>query len=203
MLVNNWKRLSRMGLVTTKQHGSAFTDNIRRNDHYQASLNTSYIPPFCFNDEQLRDVLCLRAWRYVYKKRPAPASWNYESVNLEATKMALRGHEITADAGEIQHEIINRHIDAIKRSGGYLQLQAAIAWRSWREGAPSTEVAVSLGVSPWMVRQSLRRLRAIAATLGYEVGKRHHSFGDDLYNRTTTAPALVLRGTAPGLLVGS
>jgi hypothetical protein len=188
MLVKDYKKFSRQGLLTTRQSGGRdFTDHLRSNAHYNAALNCSFIPPFCFNDEQLREVLCHRAWRYVHHSRPAPTSWNYEAVNREATKIALAGHEIEASAAEIQHEMQDRHIAAIKRAGGYMELQASIAYRSWREGMPSTEVAVSLGVSPWMVRQSLRRLRAIAAKLGYEVGKRHHSFGDDLYNRTVSA----------------
>jgi hypothetical protein len=188
MIVNLRKKESRQGLLSSNQRGRRdFIDCIRYNDNYRAAQNFAFVPPFCFDDEQLREVLCVRAWRYVHKGRVAPVSVDYEALNGEATKMALAGHEIEAGAPEIQHEIQDRHIAAIKRAGGYMELQASIAYRSWREGMPSTEVAVSLGVSPWMVRQSLRRLRAIAATLGYEVGKRHHSFGDDLYNRTASA----------------
>jgi hypothetical protein len=159
----------------------------------RAGKTGDYIPPFAFNDEQLRHVLCSRAYRYVHHSQPVPMTWDYVAVNEEATVMALAGHEIEAGAPEVQHDIQDRHIAAIKRAGGYLELQAAIAWRSWREGMPSPAVAESLGVSPWMVRQALRRLRAIASKLGYEVGRRHHSFSESAYDRPVSLCVLERR----------
>jgi hypothetical protein len=170
-----------------KRNQLKFNDGLRPTDGHvvETSHNFAFVPPFAFNDEQLRTVLCHRAWRYVHQNQLAPASWDYAAVNRAATKKALAGHPIDAGAPEIQHQLQDKHIAAIKRAGGYMELQASIAYRAWREGHPSTEVAASLGVSPWMVRQSLRRLRAIGSRLGLEVGRRVHNFSNGDYDRPT------------------
>lgn len=146
------------------------------------SRNFNFVPAFAFDDEKLRHVLRARAWRYVHQCKPCPANWDYAAINSAATKKAKSGYEIDADAPDIQHENHEKHIAAINRAGGYMEIQAAIAFKSWRLGMPSPDVATDLGMSPWQVRQILRRLRAVAARLGYEVGKRHHSLRANTYS---------------------
>jgi len=187
MKSNFYKQHQREGLLASSTTGWKFVDNLEMSNR-RAAHNFAFIPPFAFQDEQLKAVLRHRAWRYVHSNTPIPASWDYAAINLAATKKALRGHEIVGP--DQQHALQDKHIAAVKRAGSYMALQSSIAWRSWRLGMPSTEVAFSLCVSPWMVRQALRRLRAIAAGLGYECGRRHHSFGDDNYNRRDSEQAV-------------
>jgi hypothetical protein len=144
-----------------------------------------FLPPFAFSDDQLQTVLRHRAWRYVYQSKPTPKVWDYADVNAAATAKALAGHAIEPSASSVQHDNQEKHIEAVRRAGGYVELQAAIAWRAWREGNPSTDVASALRVSPWMVRQSLRRLRAIASRLGFDVGRRVHNFSNSAYDQPT------------------
>lgn len=178
LFVNLRKKFSRQQLYNSGL--SRFNDDLKPSNKFKAARNESFVPPFAFNDDQLRMVLCHRSWRYLHTHKEAPASWDYAAVNKDATSKALAGYEIDVDAGEIQREAQAKHIAAVKCAGGYMELCAAIAWRSWRLGMPSPEVAASLGVTPWMVRQSLRRLRGIAASLGFEVGRRHHSLRSGL-----------------------
>lgn len=131
-----------------------------------------FVPPFALNDEQLKAVIYERALRYCHlRSRPA-----WQELNARATELALTGFEPATAA---QDDIQKKHTDAVKRAHGFMELCLAIAWRSWREGMSSAEVADSLSISPWQVRQSLRRTRAVATALNFDVGKRHHSFESD------------------------
>jgi hypothetical protein len=135
-----------------------------------------WCPPFALNDSQLQQVLLLRAWRYTHN-RGIPAAADRDKINRRATALALRGNVVSADVPQIQREIVEKHRAAVRRAGGFLQLHAAIAFRSWRLGMDSVEVAESLGMTPWSVRQSLWRLRAVAKLLGFDVGRAGHSAG--------------------------
>ena len=53
----------------------------------------------------------------------------------------------------------------------------AIAFRSWRLGMDSVEVAETLGTTPQAVRVYLWRFRDIAKRLGFEVGRAGHTAG--------------------------
>ena len=179
MLINFNKSDSRAQVYESAR--SKFMDGLHAHNHC-AHENKAFIPAFAFNDEQLRLVLCHRAWRYVHHNGTPPEFWDYEAVNKMATEKALAGHDIDDAAPDRQREMQADHRKAVRRAGGYMELQASIAFKSWRLGMPSPEVAVACRVSPWMVRQSLRRLRGIAARLGFEVGRRHHSLRAGTYN---------------------
>jgi hypothetical protein len=99
------------------------------------------------------------------------------TLNQQATAKALKGHKIGTDAAAIQHEIQASHKAAVRRAGGYLELQAAIAYRSWRLGQSSPIVAESVGMTAWAVRAVLNRLRVAARELGYDTGRAGHSAG--------------------------
>jgi hypothetical protein len=167
----NAKKLGALGI---NNNATGQSDEGLFVSHNDVTQRNAFVPPFAFNDEQLRLVLCYRAWRYVHHHAEPPTSWNYEACNKAATKRALAGYDIDETAVE-QIEIQNDHKKAVRRAGGYMELQASIAFKSWRLGMPSPEVALACRVSPWQVRQSLRRLRGIAAKLGFDVGRRHHS----------------------------
>ncbi len=74
-------------------------------------------------------------------------------------------------------ELRQRHIDVVKRAGGYMELLAAIAYLAWRMGWRSPEIAESPDVSPVKVRMTLSRLLSIARQLGLDCGQPHSSLG--------------------------
>jgi hypothetical protein len=92
-----------------------------------------------------------------------------------ATQLALRGWKI--DASPVQHKNIVEHIAAVKRAGGYLELQAAIAFWAWRLGQESPTIATGVGLTPTNVRQALCRMKRIAFTLGFDTGAANHRRG--------------------------
>ncbi|HLX83780.1 MAG TPA: hypothetical protein VKR59_07770 [Terriglobales bacterium] len=178
MKVRFLQKLAALGIHNA---ANSTNDNLYLLSDRTSDSHSRFIPPFSFNDEQLRLVICHRAWRYIHGVGAPPDTFDYEclndyaSLNKSATKKARSGYDIDSAAPERQHEILSAHIKAVRRAGGYMELQLAIAWRAWRQGQPSPEIAASLGVSPWMVRQSLRRLRGIAGKLGFDVGRRVHN----------------------------
>lgn len=156
----------------------------------------AWVPPFSLNDKQLQKVLLLRVWRYIRGSRPMPETINREAINKAATAKALRGYEIGKLASAIQHEIVKKHRAAVRKAGGFLELHASIAFRSWRLGMDSVEVAASIGMTPQAVRQALWRMRAVAKQLGFDVGRAGHTAGKV---RTPTPEMLRLREQAMAL----
>jgi hypothetical protein len=136
-----------------------------------------WVPPFSLNDKHLQKVLLVRVWRYIRNSRPMPETINREEINKAATAKALCGYKIGKLASAIQHEIVEKHRAAVRKAGGFLQLHASIAFRSWRLGMDSVEVAASVGMTPQAVRQALWRMRAVAKKLGYDVGRAGHTAG--------------------------
>ena len=135
-----------------------------------------WVPPFAMNDAQLQKVLLTSAWRYIHG--PAdPPTIDREEINQTATAKALLGYTIRPDAAAIQHQAHALHQEAVRRAGGYLQLLAAIAFRSWRLGMDSPSVAETVGTTPNAVRVHLWRFRDIAKRLGFEVGRVGHTSG--------------------------
>jgi hypothetical protein len=152
-------------------------DDYRSMHTQHKAAGRCWVPPFAFNERQLRKVLLLRAWRYLVQHGPLPANVSWQKLNEAATTRALRGYEVRPSASKIQHLMCKRHIEAVRRAGGYLQLQNAVAFRSWRLGQNSVAVGDSLGISPCNVRATLQRLRDIARKLGFDVGSDHPSRG--------------------------
>jgi DNA-directed RNA polymerase specialized sigma24 family protein len=127
------------------------------------SFHLPYIPPFANDDQKLAQVLRERAWHFTHHlSTPCPPTLSLVLLNAAATQKA------TAESSKALR-------DVVKRTGGYMELQAAIAYKSWRLGIEAKEIAKELGISSSQVRQISRRLRAEAAKLGYDCGKRHHS----------------------------
>jgi hypothetical protein len=153
----------------------AFSDYHTMHTKHRAENPAAWVPPFALNDKQLQQVLLLRAWRYVHNRGIPPTDLN--KINADATAKALKGNSIAADAPAIQREMVKAHIAAVRKAGGYLQLHAAIAFRSWRLGMTSVEVAESLGMTPYAVRVALWRLRDAAKKLGFDAGRVGHTAG--------------------------
>lgn len=138
-----------------------------------------WTPAFAASDEKLRRVLLHRAWLYLHGSgRPASAPDDWKTINDAATKKALEllktrfkncpAHKRCESAA---------HVAAVKRAGGYCELQAALAYRAWRLGHDSVGIAEALGMSPQSVRVNLQRLCNAARDLDYETFPRHYSLG--------------------------
>lgn len=153
----------------------AFSDIRTMHTEHHDGNPAAWVPPFALNDKQLQQTLLLRAWRYVHNRGIPPA--DLHKINADATAKALKGSCVAADAPAIQREMVRKHIAAVRRAGGYMQLHAAIAFRSWRLGMSSVEVAESLGMTPYAVRVALWRLRDAAKKLGFDVGRVGHTAG--------------------------
>jgi DNA-binding CsgD family transcriptional regulator len=153
----------------------------RMTTHYH-SQRRMWTPPFANNDKQLQQVLILRAWRYSHHGTPLPANADWRTVNRDATSKALQPHKIITDS-RIQQEMYKAHVRAIVKAGGYMQLQSSIAWKRWRLGEDSVQIAEELGISPGAVRIILQRLRDIGRMLGYDCGLPHHSRGSKEHSR--------------------
>src|SRR5258707_291666 len=137
-----------------------------------------WVPPFALNNKQVQRVLLVRAWRYVHGGvMPLPENVSREHLNQAATAKVRAGNRISKDAPAIQHELVQTHRAAVRRAGGYLQLQAAIVFRAWRLRMDSVAVAESLSITPYHVRITLCRIRAVAKELGFEVGRAGHRAG--------------------------
>ena len=161
--------------------GISFDDYSRMQTHRHSSKPAAWVPPFAMNDSQLQKVLLIRAWRYINGPRRLPipdlATINREEINQAATAKALRGYTIRPDAPAIQHQAHAMHLESVRRAGGFLQLQAAIAFRAWRLGMDSVGVAETVHSTPQAVRVALWRFRDIAKRLGFEVGRAGHTAG--------------------------
>jgi uncharacterized protein (DUF433 family) len=170
--------------------GIAFSDYDRMHTESHKAKPTAWVPPFALNDKQLQAVLLRRAWRYAFHLLPFPENVNREELNRAATGKALKGYAIKPGAPPVQHEMRDRHIAAVRRAGGYMELQAAIAFRAWRLGQDSVAVADSLGMTPWAVRVQLWRLRDVAKKLGFEVGRAGYTTGLTRSTRIDIAQAV-------------
>jgi hypothetical protein len=159
--------------------GLAYEDYTRCHKEQHLGRQPQWVPEFALNANQLQIVLMVRAWHYVYGIRQFSQNEKegWEELNRAATEKALRGRVIKAEADAEQFAKIDRHIEAVKRAGGYLQLQGAVAFRAWRLNQDSITVADSLGLTSMNVRVILQRLRNTAEQLGFPVGKHHPTRG--------------------------
>jgi hypothetical protein len=124
-----------------------------------------YIPAFSMSDQSLRLVLASRMWTYVKGGRVRRVPERF----LRNWK-ALR-------------KLVDAKVKKLRRAGSHfpapvsMEIQAAIAYRSWRLGENSPTIAAALHVSPFMVRTTLDRVRKTAEKIGLEIGFEHHSKG--------------------------
>src|SRR5260370_24135052 len=183
---------ARRNRVVSSESQIAFTDYNRMHTEYRKTFRDNrWIPQFANDDKQLRRVLAQRAFSY-YRAFNKRGHNEFEQVPealvadlpaltelVNQTLKKLEGNpkyfaETNSDMPDMQLGMHWQHIGAVKRAGSYLALITAIAYRSWRQGWHSTDIAASLGMTPWSVREHLYRLREIATRLGYTFD-RHHS----------------------------
>jgi hypothetical protein len=144
-----------------------------------------WIPKWSLNDSKLQHVISNRLYRYAIQcallrhvvlvipehlKNDFPALQRMANQRFAKSLRSPRKKRMPL----VQHEIHQRHLDAVRAAGGYAQLETAIAYRSFRLGWKSKDIAESLGVTPEKVRQSILRLRIAARLLGFEKNEPRH-----------------------------
>ena len=168
-----WKRARAVSPKTE----IAFSDYQRMHGEQRSALRDVAAPPFAANDEQLADVIAHRCWQYCQGGKKQMPDLDKKQLKhlatLKLNRIKDKPRNGTDRWGGDQHEKHQLHIANMERIG-YVQMQAAVAYRSWRLNWPSTEVAASLGLTPWNVRIMLYRLVAVAKKLGYPVNQRRH-----------------------------
>ncbi len=176
--------------------GLDWNDYSRMGVDSRALRNPMWTPPFAASTQKLRKVIVLRAQQYLYggRGKAMPEKVDWQEVNQRATAKAL-ARQISPSASAYQHQILATHKNSIRRFT-YMGLQAAVAYRAWREGMNSVAIAETLGIAPWNVRQILYGLRKAAARLGFDTGAAHKTCGHKLGPRR---PAKKIRqaGTSP------
>ena len=134
------------------------------------------VPPFALNDNCFRKSFCTACGATLTIQVPVPETINREEINKAATAKALRGYPI----GKFGVVSSTKYAETSCRRAQSWRISATaclIAFRSWRLGMDSVEVAASVGMTPQAVRQALWRMRAVAKELGYDVGRAGHTSG--------------------------
>lgn len=137
-----------------------------------------YIPAFATDPAKLRKVVALAAWRYVHcGARMSDGLENNlpKLIRITDKKFARDDAKVIRKrARKLQRVIRARYkaVNNLQGRGGWLKVKAAIAFRSWRLGETSPQVAAQLCMTPYSVRVVLYRLCEIAEQLGYKTFKR-------------------------------
>jgi hypothetical protein len=174
-------------------NGIAFEDYERMSSRSSSVplRHRRWTPAFAASNEKLQKVLKHRAWFYLHGCLSAatqPGDW--KTLNAAATKKALESKVSFRNCSAHKRVENEAHMAAVKQAGGYLELQAAIAYRAWRLGQDSCAIAETLGMSPQGVRVNLQRICEVARKLGYDTFSRHFSFGR-LRPKRERRPALI------------
>jgi hypothetical protein len=161
--------------AVTAASGIAFSDFGRMHMGYRKPLafRAQFIPAFATDDKKFARVLGVAGWRYVHGcgcgKPQFPEGISLQELEALTTKKFGR------------HKGPGKQIDRhrfVYENGGYMRVHAALAFRSWRLGQTSPEIAEALRMTPQQVRITLHRLNRIARGLGYETydsGRRSES----------------------------
>jgi hypothetical protein len=169
--------------AVTRETGIAFTDYDRMHTVRRSAVRSVAAPPFAANDEQLANVIAHRCWQYCHGKQDMPELDKKQLKRIVTLKVNRVKDERRGGEGSDQDYRHQVHVSNAQRIG-YAQMQAAVAYRSWRLNQPSTDVAASLGITPWNVRIILWRLTAVARKLGYETIRRKHVGGKYILEHT-------------------
>jgi hypothetical protein len=151
----------------------AFSDFGRMHVERRAEQRSKrFIPAYATDLENIRKVLAVAAWGAVHPQRPLPDLVEHNAdelmrvTDLHVAKIAAKA--ISAKASVGQKVGRQRFVSTYAEEGAWLTTRAAVAYRSWRLGENSCQIAAQLSMSPQQVRAILGRLNAIARKLGYE-----------------------------------
>lgn len=132
-----------------------------------AATHCCWVPPFANDNEKLKTVLYLRAWQYLHVEKRFDPEADWKQLDKRATAKALN---LKATPRTQAHK------QAVCAAGSYLQLQSCIAYRAWRLGWGTKDVAAAIGIKRSVVKATLHNLKRTASRLGYDVGKRSPKF---------------------------
>jgi DNA-binding CsgD family transcriptional regulator len=130
-----------------------------------------FIPPFANNIHQLRLVLCQRGWQFL--GRNARGRVPEELIKRWSDLDKLVTEKFASGVSGVSDQFHAAHVKAVRRAGSWMSLQAAVCYRSWRLGMDSCTIAESLGISPQVVRVTLRRTMMTARKLGLDCSQPH------------------------------
>lgn len=137
-----------------------------------------WIPEWAHNESKFREVILKRAWHWCRSGRPFPTTVKFDEVfaacnrKLELLKKSRFNSEYAS-----RHETLSKHIAAIERAGGYLQMITSLAYLSFRAGLEAPDIAAQMDLSKACVRTHILRLNQAAERLGYQQHVRHHTKG--------------------------
>lgn len=178
---DRWQFDNRRSRPVSAASGIDWSDYFRSmsmDDAPQLEGKLKWIPKFVHNNGQFRQVLMARARTYAHVSNPwgCPDGRSWQDLEVACTKLAL-GITYSRNCNDFQRNLIDRHKAAVQKAGGYLALQAAVAFHYWRRAQSSVAVAEILGISPQAVRQAASKLLDVARELGIEPPSEHWSAG--------------------------
>jgi hypothetical protein len=139
---------------------------------YRSARHRSRVSAWSQNEKQFQHVLAQRVWRFCGKSGFVPEKYINDRAALSklADKCVAKQekNEVWKQVPPAQRLLHETHMAAIRRAGGFMQLQALLMWRAYRDLQDSVQIAESLGITPANARQSIFKANQIARTLGYE-----------------------------------
>ena len=149
----------------------------------QPARNRRWVPAWALNERQIRHVLAQRCW--LFAKSGHAGGVPAHLVNDRAALKALVDAFVAKQEANInwrklslvQQLMHEAHVAAVSKAGGYLELQALLVWRAYRDLDDSKTIAAALGMTNFAVRHSLCRLNSAARLLGYETQPAHWTSG--------------------------
>jgi hypothetical protein len=151
-----------------------------------------FIPKFAANNEQLRLVLTVAAWKYCHGGRIPMPDWINLSELRRMTAEKFKSSQARSLDGlpEAEKRMLERHLFSTGYAGGWLQLHATVAYLSWRLGYSSPQIAEQLWMQAPGVRMILYRLTKLARELGLETfaPKKYQSVGKIRQKHMTKLP---------------
>jgi len=157
--------------------------------HRRADGAERWVPEFANNDNDLRLVLAQSTWNYMLRHHRVPDEFVNNLGDLKQMAEAYFEHFTSRHQGQAPRRRIERigekivesiipcdehysnmqvHAITVKRAGGYLERDTAVAYYSWRLRHESPIVGEELGMTATHVRHILGGLCATARKLGFD-----------------------------------
>ncbi|MBZ5662523.1 MAG: hypothetical protein LAO08_19135 [Acidobacteriia bacterium] len=156
--------------IVSAESGISFGDAKYMRVHARVLVRCKrWLPPWAFNDEQLRTVILHRGWSYVHGDSLLPRDITFVEAKRQVDEhFANVMSREWGKPGSKQWAIHEAHVRSVKNAGGYLELLGAVLYKSLRVGRDSVAVAGDLGITPSSVRQIVARANEAAVALGFE-----------------------------------
>jgi len=172
--------------------GIAFSDYDRMHVYRHGENIEQWVPEFANSDKDLQLVLAQSAWDYSHQggdKGRVPNEFVqklgdlkqlvdsfFEKLAGNSYGQAPRRRIENVDGKMVtsilpcdeQYNIHKTHVHIVKKAGGYLERDAAVAYQTWRLRQNSVRVGEAMGLMPSLVRHILSGLCASARRLGFD-----------------------------------